>query len=513
MSEKLEKRPVMLCILDGWGYREAKEDNAIAIGNTPNWDRLYTSCPKSLIETSGLDVGLPVGQMGNSEVGHMNIGAGRVVMQELPKIDAAVADGSIAKTEALVDLIAKLKETKGCCHLMGLMSPGGVHSHQEHFLAMAKILDAAGIKVKIHAFLDGRDTPPTSAKEYVEWFMNNSKDLANTEFATVAGRYYAMDRDKRWDRVEKAYNAMMMADAKRFDCPICAIEESYKEGVNDEFVLPVVIGDYQGMNDGDGVLMVNFRSDRAREILNALCNKSFDGFPRKKQSSFAAQVGMTEYSEEHSKFLKTMFPQHSLVNIFGEIVSRSGLTQLRIAETEKYAHVTFFFNGGEEKEFAGEERILVPSPKVATYDLQPEMSVYGITEKLTEAIRSQKFDVIIANFANGDMVGHTGILDAAVKAVEAVDKCLGEVENAIKEVNGVLLVTADHGNCELMKDPVTGKPHTAHTVGKVPAILINAPSWVKGINDGRLADLAPTLLEFLKIAQPSEMTGKSILKK
>ena len=513
MTSKLEKRPVMLCILDGWGYRENNDFNAIAIANTPNWDRLYASNPKCLIETSGLDVGLPEGQMGNSEVGHMNIGAGRVVMQELPRIDTAVKDGSIAKTKAFVNLVAKLKKSGGVCHLMGLMSPGGVHSHQIHFLALAKLLNNEGITVKVHSFLDGRDTPPNSARDYIEWFMKEIEPLAKVKIATVAGRYYAMDRDKRWDRVEKAYNAMVLADAPQFATADDAIASSYNDNVNDEFVLPVVIDDYQGMEDGDGVLMVNFRSDRAREILNALCNHKFDGFERKKKIAFAAQVGMTEYSSEHNEFLETMFPQQVLTNIFGEVVANEGLTQLRIAETEKYAHVTFFFNGGEEKEYQGESRILVQSPKVATYDLKPEMSAYEVTAKLTEAITSGKFDVIIANYANGDMVGHTGILEAAVKAVEAVDKCLGEVEAAIKKVDGVMLVTADHGNCEMMQDPETGKPHTAHTVGKVPAILINAPSWVKGLKDGRLADLAPTLLEFLKIKQPKDMTGKSILKK
>lgn len=513
MKSKLEKRPVMLCILDGWGSREAKEFNAIAIAETPNWDRLYAACPRSFIETSGLDVGLPIGQMGNSEVGHMNIGAGRVVMQDLPRIDAAVADSSIAKTPAFINLVAKLKKSGGVCHLLGLMSPGGVHSHQKHFLALAKHLAQNQIEVCVHAFLDGRDTPPTSAKDYVQWFADEIKSFPKIKIATVGGRYYAMDRDQRWERVEKAYHALVLAEAEHFDEPVEAILQSYQKGVNDEFMLPVVIGDYHGMQDGDGIFMVNFRSDRAREILNALCRKDFTDFKRKKAVAFAAQVGMTEYSTEHSQFLETMFPQQVLTNILGEVVSKADLTQLRIAETEKYAHVTFFFNGGEEKEYQGETRILVPSPKVATYDLQPEMSAFEVTEKLIKAVYSGKFDVIIANYANGDMVGHTGILSAAVKAVSAVDECLGKVAQAIKEVDGVMLVTADHGNCEMMQDPETGKPHTAHTVGKVPAVLVNAPAWVKGLADGRLADLAPTLLELMHLKQPVEMTGKSILKK
>lgn len=513
MAKKLEKRPVMLCILDGWGYRENKDDNAIALGRTPVWDRIIAANPSTLIKTSGLDVGLPDGQMGNSEVGHMNIGAGRVVMQDLPRVDQAVLDGSIAKTAAFVALVEKLKKTKGACHLMGLMSPGGVHSHQLHILALAKALDAENIPVLVHTFLDGRDTPPCSAKGYVEWFSSEIKKLNNVKIAVVSGRYYAMDRDKRWDRVEKAYNALVSAKAERFDDAVSAIAKSYDAKVNDEFVIPVVIGDYQGMKDGDAVLMANFRADRAREILLALCDPNFNGFQRERVATFSAKVGLTEYSVELNQFLETMFPPQELHSIFGEVVSKAGFTQLRIAETEKYAHVTFFFNGGEEREYEGENRILVPSPKVATYDLKPEMSAYEVTEKLVEAIKSGKYDVIIANYANGDMVGHTGFLDAAIKAVEAVDNCLGQVEKAICDVGGVLLVTADHGNCEMMKDPETGEPHTAHTVGKVPAVLINAPAYVKGLKEGRLADLAPTLLEFMDIAKPEAMTGSSLIVK
>ncbi len=508
------QKPVMLLILDGWGYREKiTPDNAIEQGYTPNWHYLLDTCPHCFVETSGYDVGLPDGQMGNSEVGHTNLGAGRVVMQDLPKIDLAIKDGTLAKNATLVALIDKLKETKGTCHLMGLMSPGGVHSHQKHIEAVCKILNDNGIKVDVHAFLDGRDTPPQSAKEFLAAFENNIKPLKDVKVATISGRFYAMDRDKRWDRVEKAYNNIVLADGERFETSAQAIEASYKNGVTDEFVIPAVIGDYDGAKDGDAVLMINFRADRAREILYALGDKEFTGFARKKIINFSMLVGMVEYSVDHNRFMKTIFAPEALKNIFGEVVANHGLTQLRIAETEKYAHVTFFFNGGEEKEFKGEERILINSPKVATYDLKPEMSVYEVTDALVEAIEKQKYDVIICNFANGDMVGHTGIMEAALKAVAAVDECLGKVMHAIKSVDGVLFVTADHGNAEKMVDEKTGEPYTAHTVGKVQAVLYNAETPIKGLNNGRLADVAPTLLDLMNIEKPSDMTGNSLIVK
>lgn len=508
------QKPVMLLILDGWGYRKnVTSDNAIEQGNTPNWHFLLNNYPHCFVETSGYDVGLPDGQMGNSEVGHTNLGAGRVVMQDLPKIDLAIKDGSLAKNPSLVEMINKLKETKGCCHLMGLMSPGGVHSHQAHIVAMCKILNSQGIKVNVHAFLDGRDTPPQSAKGFLDEFEKDIKDLGNVSVATISGRFYAMDRDKRWDRVEKAYNNIVLADGKRFNTVDEAMDDTYKAGVTDEFVVPAVIGDYEGASDGDVVLMINFRADRAREILYALGDAGFSGFERKKIVKFAELVGMVEYSVDHNRFMKTIFAPEALKNIFGEVVANHGLSQLRIAETEKYAHVTFFFNGGEEKEFKGEERILINSPKVATYDLKPEMSVYEVTEALTNAIEKQKYDVIICNFANGDMVGHTGIMDAALKAVAAVDDCLGKVMQAIKYVDGVLLVTADHGNVEKMIDEKTGEPYTAHTVGKVQAVLYNAQNNVRSLKDGRLADIAPTLLDLMNIEKPEEMTGQSLIVK
>ncbi len=508
------QRPVMLLILDGWGYRSTTtKDNAIEMGETPNWHELLKTCPHCFVETSGLDVGLPEGQMGNSEVGHMNLGAGRVVMQDLPKIDQAVKEHTLEKNPVVVDLINTLKANGKTCHVMGLMSPGGVHSHQEHIVALCEILNRNGIKVDVHAFLDGRDTPPTSAEGFLADFNNSIKNMPLVKLATLSGRFYAMDRDKRWDRVELAYNNIVSANGKRYTSAAEAIKASYAAGVNDEFVVPCVIGDYQGANDGDAFLMANFRADRAREITYALGDDKFEGFVRHKIVKFSACVGMAEYSVDHNRFMKTIFAPEQLKNIYGEVVSEHGMTQLRIAETEKYAHVTFFFNGGEERMFKGEERILINSPKVATYDLKPEMSVYEVTDALVNAIESKKFDTIICNFANGDMVGHTGIMSAALQAVAAVDKSLGRVMKAIKDVDGVLFVTADHGNVEKMVDEKTGQPYTAHTVGKVQAVLYNAPADVKGMEDGRLADVSPTLLDLLGLEKPADMTGHSLLKK
>lgn len=508
------QRPVMLLVLDGWGYRsKTTDDNAIEMGETPNWHTLLKTCPHCFVETSGLDVGLPAGQMGNSEVGHMNLGAGRVVMQDLPKIDQSVKDHTLEKNPVVVNLVNTLKANGKTCHVMGLMSPGGVHSHQAHVVALCEILNRNNINVCVHAFLDGRDTPPTSAESFLAEFSESIKDMPHVKLATLAGRFYAMDRDKRWDRVELAYNNIVSADGKRYNTADEAIKASYAAGVNDEFVVPCVIGDYQGANDGDAFLMANFRADRAREITYALGDDKFDGFVRRKIVKFSECVGMAEYSVDHNRFMKTIFAPEQLKNIFGEVVSAHGMTQLRIAETEKYAHVTFFFNGGEERLFKGEERILINSPKVTTYDLKPEMSVYEVTDALVNAIESKKFDTIICNFANGDMVGHTGIMSAALQAVAAVDKSLGRVMKAIKDVNGVLLVTADHGNVEKMLDEKTGQPYTAHTVGKVQAVLYNAPADVKGMTDGKLADVSPTLLDLLGLDKPAEMTGHSLLKK
>jgi len=504
-------RPVVLCILDGWGHRDETTDNAIALANTPTWDRLLRDNPHTLIETSGGDVGLPHGQMGNSEVGHMNLGAGRVVVQDLPRIDGAVRDGSLATNPALTRFIDALKDSGGTCHLMGLMSPGGVHSHQDHMVALAKAVSDGGVPVVVHALMDGRDTPPSAGKGYLERFLADVADVPDCRVGVVSGRYYAMDRDKRWDRVERAYNAIVDGDGMASaDDPLAGIQMAYDRGETDEFINPMVIGGYAGMADGDGILMANFRADRAREILAALLDPAFEGFARRRMVRFSSALGMAEYSKAHNAWMETLFPPEALTQILGEIVSNAGLTQLRIAETEKYAHVTFFFNGGEETQFPGEDRILVPSPKVATYDLQPEMSAPEVTDRMVEAVGSGKYDIIILNYANGDMVGHSGILEAAIKAAEAVDHCLSRLDAAVREAGGVMLVTADHGNCEMMRDPETGQPHTAHTVGEVDAILVNGPPGMT-LHEGRLADVAPTLLALMGLPQPSEMTGQPMV--
>ncbi|CAA7621128.1 phosphoglycero mutase III, cofactor-independent [Magnetospirillum sp. LM-5] len=510
MSKTHAPRPVVLCILDGWGHRDDPTDNAIALADTPTWDRLMDTCPRALLATSGLQVGLPDGQMGNSEVGHMNLGAGRVVMQDLPRIDAAIADGSAVANPVFQAAVAAVKAKGGVFHLMGLMSPGGVHSHQDHLAGLAKAIAGQGVPVKVHAFLDGRDTPPSSAKDFMAKFLADIADH-DVGVASVAGRYYAMDRDKRWDRVQLAFDAMMLGRAPNAADPLAAIQDSYDAGKTDEFMLPVTIGTYGGMQDGDGLLMGNFRADRAREILHALVDPAFDGFPRARLASFAARLGLTEYSKDLNAFLSCLFPAETLTNLLGEVASNAGLTQLRIAETEKYAHVTFFFNGGREQVYPGEDRILVPSPKVATYDLQPEMSAPEVADRMAEAIGSGKYDLIVANFANGDMVGHTGILAAAMQAAQTVDACLTKLETAIKAAGGTMLVTADHGNAEQMTDPETHQPHTAHTTGPVNAVLVNPPAGVSALKDGRLADVAPTLLALLGLPQPADMTGTSLL--
>jgi 2,3-bisphosphoglycerate-independent phosphoglycerate mutase len=500
-------RPVMLVILDGFGWREETADNAVRQAKTPTFTRLWDTCPHAFLHTSGNDVGLPKGQMGNSEVGHLNIGAGRVVKQELVRIGDAVADGSIAQAPAFTSLVDALKQSGGTCHLIGLVSPGGVHAHQDHGAALAGHLHKAGIKTAVHAITDGRDTPPQSGAEDLRRLQSALPQ--GVKVATVIGRYFAMDRDKRWDRVSQAYAAIADAEGPRAPSPADAIQAAYAAGKFDEFVPATVIGDYAGMQDGDAILCFNFRADRVREILAALLDPAFDGFPRKRTFKFAAAIGMTRYSDALAPFLGVLFAPESLHNILGEVVAAKGKTQLRMAETEKYPHVTYFLNGGEETAYTGEDRILVPSPKVATYDLQPEMSAPELTDKAVEAIDSGKYDLIVLNFANPDMVGHTGVLAAAIKAVETVDTGLGRIAQAIERQGGALLVTADHGNCELMKDPETGGPHTAHTTNPVPVLLMGGPSAT--LRDGRLADLAPTLLDLMDIAQPNEMTGHSLL--
>jgi 2,3-bisphosphoglycerate-independent phosphoglycerate mutase len=503
-------RPLVLCILDGWGERPNGEDNAIDRANTPVWHELMRRWPHAQLEASEHYVGLPDGQMGNSEVGHTNLGAGRIVMQELPRIDKAIAENKIAGLPAMLEFIAKLKASGGTAHVMGLMSPGGVHSHQHQIAALACIVAEAGIPVAVHAFLDGRDTPPKAAIGYLRQFQKDVAGHGEIRIATVAGRYYAMDRDKRWDRVEKAYRCLTVREGERAADPIKAVEAAYARGETDEFVLPTVIGEYRGMRDGDGLFFVNFRADRVRETATALVDPDFSSFDHGKPISFAAALGLVEYSTELNRFLGTLFPPDDLRDTFGEIVSKAGMTQLRIAETEKYAHVTFFFNGGRETVFPGEERILVPSPKVATYDKQPEMSAPEVTDKVVEAIGSGRFDVVVLNYANTDMVGHTGDLAAATKAVETVDSCLGRLSGAVEKAGGTLVITADHGNAEMMRDPETGEPHTAHTLNPVPFIVVNPPLAAR-VENGRLADVAPTLLNILGLPKPGAMTGHSLL--
>ncbi len=512
-------KPVILCILDGWGSRDDAVDNAIILGNTPNFDKMTETCPMAYLDTSGLAVGLPEGQMGNSEVGHTNLGAGRIVMQDLPLIDSAIKGGSFPEITGLKSTIASLQSTGGTCHLMGLLSTGGVHSHQDHMLALTRVLSQAGIPVAVHAFLDGRDVPPRSAKDFIQKFEQDISSCNHAGIATVTGRYYAMDRDNRWDRVEKAYNGMVGAMGNSAGNAFDAIMASYDNNITDEFMLPTIIGDYQGMQDGDAIIMANFRADRAREILTALVDPDFTGFARRRRPEFCARVGMSEYSAALSPFMTTLFPSEDIKDTLGEIVSRNGLTQLRISETEKYAHITFFFNGGKENIYPGEDRILIPSPDVATYDLKPEMSAPEVTDRLVEAIASKKYDLIVVNFANPDMVGHTGIMSAAKIAVETVDKSLGRLQDALLPVGGTMLVTADHGNIELMTDQKSGQPHTAHTTNLVPVILVNsaAAGPVKegaafALNNGNLADVAPTILTLMGLEQPASMTGHSLLK-
>ncbi len=509
-SPAARPRPVVLCVLDGWGVRPASDDNAVTRAATPVWHRLTRDWPTGQLEASEGHVGLPDGQMGNSEVGHMNLGAGRVVLQDLPRVDHALTDGSLARNPGLTALIETLKRTGGTAHVMGLLSPGGVHSHQRHIAGVARILACAGVPVVVHAFLDGRDTPPKSALGYLDAF-GRELDGVTAPIGTVAGRFYAMDRDKRWDRVAAAYAGLVEAQGERAATAADAVQAGYGRGETDEFVKPTVVGGYRGMADGDGLVMVNFRADRAREILTALLDPGFDGFPRARRAAFADAVGMVEYSSALNPFLHTLLPPETLTDTLGSVVAKAGLKQLRIAETEKYAHVTFFFNGGDEAVQPGEERILVPSPKVATYDLQPAMSAPEVTDKLVAAIDSGQFDLIVVNYANTDMVGHTGILDAATQAVETVDACLGRVEQAVRARGGAMLITADHGNAEQMYDPETHGPHTAHTLNPVPAVLVGAPAGVTRLAPGVLADVAPTLLELMGLPQPRAMTGRSLL--
>ncbi len=499
-------RPVMLVVMDGWGWREEVADNAVELAETPNFDRLWAECPHALLRTSGHDVGLPDGQMGNSEVGHMNIGSGRVVMQDLPRIAASIADGSLARLPPLRELIAALRRSGGTCHLMGLLSPGGVHAHQDHAIALARILAEAGTPAVLHVFADGRDTPPRSGGEALRAVQ--AALPAEVRVATVSGRYYAMDRDHRWERVARAYHAIADGDGPRFADAASVLDDAYGRDVTDEFVVPAIVGGYRGMADGDALICFNFRADRVRELLAALVDPEFGSFARGRRIRFAASLGLTRYGDELAAHLGALFGPQTMVHLLGETVARAGRTQLRMAETEKYPHVTYFLNGGNESPNLGEERVMVASPKVATYDLQPEMSAPELTARAVEAIAGGRYDLILLNFANADMVGHTGDLDAATRAVEAVDEGVGQVVAALERAGGALLLTADHGNAELMRDPETGGPHTAHTTNPVPVLLFGAAH--ETLHDGRLADVAPTLLALMGLAQPPEMTGRPL---
>ena len=507
MSANSVSRPVVLCVLDGWGWRLEQTENAIALAETPIFNRMIKECPNALLKTSGIDVGLPVGQMGNSEVGHMNLGAGRVVNQDIQRINKALKEGKLRYNP----IVEKLISHGSTCHLMGLLSPGGVHSHQDQILELANILNDAGVKVAIHAFLDGRDTPPKSALQFLTDFCEKISQFDSVSIATVTGRFYAMDRDNRWNRVKKAYDAIVSGEGEQAKTPIDAIRKGYNDNLSDEFILPTIIDHYDGMMDGDTLLMANFRSDRAREILTALLEPDFIHFKRSKTVSISCATGLVQYSETLDHLMSSIFLPERLDNLFAQVISDAGLKQFRIAETEKYAHVTFFFNGGNETPFPGEERLLIPSPKVETYDLQPEMAAPKVTDCLLEAVTSGKYDFIFVNFANPDMVGHTGVLSAAIKAIETVDTCMGRLEKAALEVDATLLITADHGNAETMTDPDSGKPFTSHTTNKVPLILVNASSDITNLKDGKLADVAPTLIQLLGLSKPREMTGQSLL--
>lgn len=512
----MSKKPTVLMILDGYGLNEKTEGNAVAEGKTPVMDKLMAECPFVKGNASGMAVGLPDGQMGNSEVGHLNMGAGRIVYQELTRITKEIQDGDFFKNEALLHAVRNAKENGSALHMFGLLSDGGVHSHNTHLYGLLELAKREGLeKVYVHCFLDGRDTPPASGKDFVQQLSDEMKEIGVGEIATVMGRYYAMDRDNRWDRVELAYNAMVKGSGQTAECGVCAVEQSYKEGTNDEFVLPTVIqkdgAPVAVIQDKDSIIFFNFRPDRAREISRAFCCDEFDGFAREKKLDLT-YVCFTEYDETIPN-KEVAFHKVSITNTFGEFLAANKKTQARIAETEKYAHVTFFFNGGIEEPNEGEDRILVKSPKVATYDLKPEMSAYEVCDKLVEAIKSCKYDMIIINFANPDMVGHTGIENAAIKAVEAVDECVGKAVEALKSVDGQMFICADHGNAEQLVDYGTGAPFTAHTTNPVPFILVNYDSAYTLREGGCLADIAPTLIEMMGMEQPKEMTGKSLLQK
>lgn len=512
----MSKKPTVLMILDGYGLNDTAKGNAVAEGKTPVMDKLMAEYPFVKGNASGMAVGLPEGQMGNSEVGHLNMGAGRIIYQELTKITKAIEDGDFFENQALLAACKNAKENHTALHMMGLVSDGGVHSHNGHIYGLLELAKRQGVEnVYVHCFLDGRDTPPASGKEYVEALEAKMKEIGIGEVASVSGRYYAMDRDNRWDRVERAYNALVKGEGVQAESATAGIQASYDADKTDEFVEPMVIvkdgAPVATVKDGDSVIFFNFRPDRAREITRTFCDDNFEGFDRGERVK-TTFVCFTEYDVTIQN-KQVAFVKEEITNTFGEFLAAHNMTQARIAETEKYAHVTFFFNGGVEEPNKGEDRILVKSPKVATYDLKPEMSAYEVCEKLVDAIKSDKYDVIIINFANPDMVGHTGVEDAAIKAIEAVDECVGKAVDALKEVDGQMFICADHGNAEQLIDETTGEPFTAHTTNPVPFILVNADPAYKLREGGCLADIAPTLIELMGMEQPKEMTGKSLLVK
>lgn len=505
------KKPTVLVIMDGYGIAPASESNAISVANTPRLDKIFAENPYTIIGASGMAVGLPDGQMGNSEVGHTNMGAGRVVYQSLTRITKATQDGEFESNEVLLNAIENVKKNGSALHIMGLLSNGGVHSLNEHLYAMLEMAKKNNVeKVFVHAFMDGRDVPPSSGKDFIKECLAKMEEIGIGKIATVEGRYYAMDRDTNWDRVEKAYSAMVYGEGNTACCAVKAMEDSYANGVTDEFVIPVVIDGAEPIKANDSVVFMNFRPDRAREITRTFVDPDFTGFERKNGCFPVFFVCMTEYDAEMPN-VEVAFKPQELNNTFGEYLSSLGKTQLRIAETEKYAHVTFFFNGGVEEQFEGEDRVLVASPKVATYDLQPEMSAPEVCEKVVDRIKSGNYDAIILNFANCDMVGHTGVFEAAVKAVEAVDECVGKVIDAVNEMGGMALITADHGNADKMIDE-EGKPFTAHTTNPVPLCVVGYDCKLKQ-EGGKLSDLVPTMLEMMNIPQPKEMTGESLIEK
>ena len=507
----MAKKPVMLMILDGFGIAPKGDGNAVEAAKKENFDKLVAKYPHSELQASGMSVGLPEGQMGNSEVGHLNIGAGRIIYQELTRITKEIQDGGFFTNEALLAAMNNAKKSNAALHLMGLLSDGGVHSHIDHLKGLLRLAKEQEVQnVYVHCFMDGRDVAPGSGIEFVKDLESYMAEIGVGQIATLSGRYYAMDRDNRWERVELAYNAMVLGKGEKAASAVEALEASYHDNKSDEFVLPCVVNENGKIKNGDSVVFFNFRPDRAREITRVFVDKNFDGFEKKYQ--YVNYVCFTEYDATMPN-VEVAFKPEKIENTFGEYISKMGLTQLRIAETEKYAHVTFFFNGGNEVKYPGEDRILVESPKVATYDLKPEMSAYEVTDKVVDAIRKQSYNAIILNFANCDMVGHTGVMEAAIKAVETVDECMGRIIEEVRRVNGVLLVTADHGNAEQMIDYTTGDPHTAHTTGPVPLIVMGLENNIKLKDGGKLADISPTMLDIMGLEKPAEMTGESLLQK